>query len=136
MLGPSFAFALSTPHWGNSQVWSCLQLHAGGPSLAPYLPAHRAQGGCPELALSSGPCTIPETCCLILGVPGRRLLRSTEQGVLVPFARSATMRTRAFSVVGPMIWNGLPLELRLHPWSLPETFLTNLKTVLFGHVGV
>ena len=83
------------------------------------------------------PTYLRELCCLISVVPGRRLLRSAEKGVLmVPFARTATMQNRAFSVAGPMIWNGLPLELRLHPGSLPETFLTKLKTVLFGRVGV
>ena len=83
------------------------------------------------------PTYLRELCCLISVVPGRRILRSAEKGVLmVPFARTATMQNRAFSVAGPMIWNGLPLELRLHPGSLPETFLTKLKTVLFGRVGV
>ena len=83
------------------------------------------------------PTYLRELCCLISVVPGCRLLRSAEKGVLmVPFARTATMQNRAFSVAGPMIWNGLPLELRLHPGSLPETFLTKLKTVLFGRVGV
>ena len=82
------------------------------------------------------PIYLRELCCLVLAVPGIRLLRSAEKGVLVPFARSATMQNRAFAVVGPMIWNGLPPELRLHPGSLPDTFLTKLKTVLCGRVGV
>src|SRR6218665_568373 len=39
-----------------------------------------------------------------------RHLRSAEQGLLhVPFARTSTMQSRAFSVVGPLVWNGLPL---------------------------
>ena len=81
------------------------------------------------------PIYLRELCSLISVVPGRRLLRSAEKGVLlVPFARTATMQNRAFSVVGPKIWNGLPVELRLHPGSLP--FLTKLKTVLFGRVEV
>jgi len=36
-------------------------------------------------------------------------LRSAEQGLLhVPFARTSTMQSRAFSVVGPLVWNCLP----------------------------
>src|ERR1043165_3169170 len=81
------------------------------------------------------PIYLRELCCLVSVVPGRRLLRSAEKGVLlVPFARSATMQNRDFAVVGPMIWNGLPPELRLHPGSLPDTFLTQLKTVLFRRI--
>jgi len=29
-------------------------------------------------------------------------------GTLCPFARTSTRQTRAFSVVGPSVWNGLP----------------------------
>src|SRR6218665_323727 len=37
-------------------------------------------------------------------------------GVLfVPFARTLTRQTRSFSLVGPSVWNGLPLTLRLLP---------------------
>ena len=46
------------------------------------------------------------------------------------------MQNRAFSVVGPTVWNGLPLELRLLPRTLSDLFYVNLKTVLFGRAGV
>src|SRR6218665_2941316 len=47
---------------------------------------------------------------------GRRKLRSSVHGnLVVPFARSATMQTRSFSVVGPTTWNGLPIDLRHLP---------------------
>jgi len=37
-------------------------------------------------------------------------LRSMERGILfVPFARTSTRQTRAFSVVGPSMWIGHPL---------------------------
>jgi len=42
-----------------------------------------------------------------------RLLRLAEQGLLyVPFARTYTMQALAFSVVGPLVWNGLLLAFR------------------------
>src|SRR6218665_3346546 len=44
------------------------------------------------------------------------LRSSVHDNLLVPFARSATMQTRSFSVVGPTTWNGLPIDLR-HLWS-------------------
>jgi hypothetical protein len=50
----------------------------------------------------------------------------------VPFARTSTMLSSAFSVVGPVVWNGLPLELRLLPRSLSDTFYNRLKTVLLA----
>jgi len=53
MLGPSFALC-RLPHWANFQVWSRFQLHAGGPSLAPYIQVHCVQGSCLGLALISG----------------------------------------------------------------------------------
>src|SRR6218665_1360794 len=43
------------------------------------------------------------------GTRGCSSLRSSEQGLLfVPFARTSTTQARAFSVVGPSVWNGLP----------------------------
>src|SRR6218665_105848 len=45
------------------------------------------------------------------GTRGCSSLRSSEQGLLfVPFARTSTTQARAFSVVGPSVWNGLPLS--------------------------
>ena len=55
---------------------------------------------------------------------------------LVPFARTATMQNRAFSVVGPVVWNGLPQEIRLLHGTFTEAFFAKLKTVLFGRAGV
>jgi len=61
-------------------------------------------------------------------IPGRRSLRSTEQGLLlVPFAHTATMQNRAFSVVGPSLWNGLSLALRLFHRIVSNSFYTRLK---------
>src|SRR5688572_26309897 len=58
------------------------------------------------------------------GIQGCHPQCFTEKGVLlVSFARTATMKNRAFSVVGPVVWNTLPLDLRLHTETLSESFL-------------
>src|SRR6218665_219308 len=66
-----------------------------------------------------------------------RSLRSADRGLLpVPFARTSTRQKRAFAVAGPSIWNGLPLSMRSLPRTLSQTFLSQLKAVLFGRVWV
>ena len=64
--------------------------------------------------------------CPLLSAMSSRSLRSSEQGLLlVSFARTSTKQSRAFSVVGPSIWNGLPSQLRMLPRALsPAFFLT------------
>src|SRR6218665_552681 len=43
-------------------------------------------------------------------------LRSAEQGLFqVPFARTSTRQNRAFSVLGPSLWNSCLLVLQLLP---------------------
>ena len=74
------------------------------------------------------PTYLLDLCRPVSGAQGSRSLRSAGKGVLtVPFARTYTMQSRAFSVVGPVVWNGLPLELRLLPRSLSDTFYNRLK---------
>src|SRR6218665_1575475 len=51
--------------------------------------------------------------------------------LVVPFANSAAMQTRSFSVVGPKTWNGLPVDLRHLPNGACSQFHHLLKTVLF-----
>ena len=69
-------------------------------------------------------------------LPGRRFLRSTEQGLLlVPFFHTATMQNRAFSVVGLSLWNGLSLALRLFPRIVSNSFYAHLKTFILGLTG-
>ena len=76
-------------------------------------------------------------CCPTPGTRGRSLLRSSVQGLLfVPFARTSTTQARAFSVVGPSVWNGLPLSQRLLPRILSDTFYSSLKTLLFSRARV
>ena len=48
----------------------------------------------------------------------------------VPFARTSTRQTCAFSVVGPSVWNGLPLALRLLPRVHSNAFYSSLKIAI------
>jgi len=73
----------------------------------------------------------------VLGARGSQPLRYAERGVLVvPFARTVAMQNRAFSVVGPRVWNDLPQELHLFIILCTDTFLGHLKTYLFVCTGV
>ena len=80
------------------------------------------------------PSYLRELCRPLSSCAGRRTLRSSALGnLVVSFARSVTMQTRSFSVVGPTTWNGLPVDLRSSSrsngaWS---QFHHLLKTVLF-----
>src|SRR6218665_1546892 len=56
--------------------------------------------------------------------------------LFAPFARTSTTQARAFSVVGPSVWNGLPLSQRLLPRILSDTFYSSLKTLLFSRARV
>src|SRR6218665_3784888 len=76
-------------------------------------------------------------CRQSLSARSTRHLRSAEQGLLhVPFAHTSIMQSRAFSVVGPLVWNGLPLALRSVTRVFSQKFLQQLKTTLFGRAGV
>jgi len=50
--------------------------------------------------------------------------------LLVPRAATATRQRRAFSIVGPSTWNGLPLDVRLLPKNNESLFYRLLKTDL------
>ena len=83
--------------------------------------------------LGSAPAYLREFCRPTSGLATRRNLRSASRGELaVPFARTSKMQLRAFSVVGPTIWNNLPSDLRvLLAGDSAYTFYKNLKTVLY-----
>ena len=71
--------------------------------------------------LGLAPAYLRDLCHPTPGTRGCSSLRSSEQGLLfVPFARTSTTQARPFSVVGPSVWNGLPLS----HWLLPGFFLT------------
>src|SRR3984885_644618 len=65
--------------------------------------------------------------------PGRRRLRSAFQGQYkVPRSRTMARAERAFSTVGPTLWNNLPTEIKLLASSLVQaTFSSCIKTYLF-----
>ena len=87
--------------------------------------------------IGQAPAYLTDLCCPSLTARSTRHLRSAEQALLhVPFARTSTMQSRAFSVVGPLVWNGLPLILRSLPRVFSQKFLQQLKTTLFGRAGV
>ena len=87
--------------------------------------------------LGLAPAYLRELCCPTSGALGRRSLGSAEMGaLLVPFERTSTMQNRAFSVVGSLLWNGLPLALRLLPKVHSDLFYSGLKTALFSRAGV
>src|SRR6218665_2654009 len=86
--------------------------------------------------LGLAPLYLRELCCPLHSAMSSRSLRSSQQGLLlVPFARASAKQSRAFSVVGSSIWNGLPSELRIFPRALSPAFFTHLKTA-FSRAGV
>ena len=90
-------------------------LYAWYPPLAPSEAAHWVQGSCPSLVLPNrwGPSYLTHLRSPSLSAGSTRHLRSAEQGLLhVSFAHTSAMQSRAFSVVGPLVRNGLPLVLR------------------------
>src|SRR6218665_2036722 len=87
--------------------------------------------------LGLAPAYLRDLCHPTPGTRGCSSLRSSKQGLqFVPFARTSTTQARAFSVVGPSVWNGLPLSQRLLPRILSDTFYSSLKTLLFTHARV
>src|SRR6218665_1265238 len=98
----------TSPHL---QIWPCLQLYMLQDVLL-WLPLqHRIPLRIIALVwrslLSFAPNCLRDLCCTTLTVPGRHLLRSTEQGVLIVlFVCITTKQNRAFSVVCPSLWNG------------------------------
>ena len=73
---------------------------------------------------------------LALGVPATsdRLSRASFMSYIS--AHNSAMQRRAFSVVGPLVWNDLPMALRSHPRVFTLKVLQQLKTTLFGFAGV
>ena len=66
---------------------------------------------------------------LALSLPLLLILLSTPLSHLDFFARTSTTQARAFSEVGPSVWNGLPLSQPLLPRILSDTF--SLASKLF-----
>lgn len=83
--------------------------------------------------LGCAPSYLCDLCRPVSDVVARRALRSSTRGeLLVPRARSSLRQRRAFSVVGPSTWNGLPLELRLLYLNNLPAFHKSLKSFFFS----
>src|SRR6218665_1347789 len=83
--------------------------------------------------LGNAPSYLLELFLLTSACSGRRSLRSATKGdFLEPHARTATRQKRAFSIVGPSVWNDLPSELRFLPRDRSSSFYKLLKTLVFG----
>ena len=60
-----------------------------------------------------------------------RMLRSSDQLLLnIPFSRSSRACHQAFSIAGPVLWNSIPVDIRLA--SSLSVFKSKLKTYLFS----
>jgi len=55
---------------------------------------------------------------------------------VVPHARTAIKQHRAFSIVGPSVWNSLPSEIHSLPRDLFSSFYKLLKTFIFAGPGL
>ena len=55
-----------------------------------------------------------------------------ERRAFGPLAHLATVQQRAFSVVGPSVWNDLPIELPSLLMAHPSKFHVILKSFFFG----
>src|SRR6218665_2413793 len=83
--------------------------------------------------LGNAPSYLLEPFTLTSACSGRRSLRSASKGdFVVPRAHTATRQKRAFSIVGPSVWNGLPSDIRSLPRDLSSSSYKLLKTLLFG----
>ena len=84
--------------------------------------------------LGCAPSYLRDLCRPVSDVVARRALRSATMGqLLIPRARLTARQRRAFSVVGPSIWNDLPSELRLLPLTNQTGFYKSLESFFFCH---
>src|SRR5688572_4614604 len=82
--------------------------------------------------LGCAPSYLRDLCRPVSDVVARRALRSATMGqLLIPRARLTARQRRAFSVVGPSIWNDLPSELCLLPLTNQTGFYKSLKSFFF-----
>ena len=81
--------------------------------------------------LGSAPTYLCELCSPVSGLSGRSAIHSSVFGqLLVPRATTTTRQHRAFYIVGPSTWNGLPLEVCFLPKNNENVFCKLLKTDL------
>src|SRR6218665_2889229 len=108
-------------------------LHKHHPTLNVLLSHYRISSIVWHCVFGNAPSYLLELFILTSACSGRQSLRSSSKGnFLVPRARTANRQKRAFSIVGPSVWNGLPSELRSLPRDRSSSFYKLLKTLLFG----
>jgi len=77
------------------------------------------------------PAYLAADCVQVSTIQSRKHLRSASKFELtVPRTKSKTFAPRSFAVGGPVVWNSLPMELRVPTLTL-EGFRRDLKTYLF-----
>src|SRR6218665_983918 len=82
--------------------------------------------------LGNAPSYLLELFILTSACSGRRSLRSaSKRDFVLPRARTSTRQKRAFSIVGPSVWNGLLSDLRSLLRDLSSSFYKLLKTPLW-----
>src|SRR6218665_3909130 len=69
-------------------------------------------------------------------VDSQSTILKEQRALLSTISRTSTTQARAFSVVGPSVWNGLPLSQTLLSRILSDTFYSSLKTLLFSRARV
>src|SRR6218665_2463559 len=67
---------------------------------------------------------------------GPRAFSSTYATISGKRRKMSHQTERAFSIVGPYVWNGLPSDLRSLPRDLSSSFYKILKTLLFVGPGL
>src|SRR6218665_16760 len=78
--------------------------------------------------LGNAPSYLLEIFTLSSACSSRRSLRSASKwDFVVPRARTATRHKRAFSIVGPSVWDGLPSDLRSLPRDLSSSFINSSR---------
>src|SRR6218665_1034651 len=84
-------------------------------------------------ALGIAPTYLLELFILTSSCTGRQYLRFASRGdFVVTHARTAIKQHRAFSIVGPSLWNSLPPEICSLPRDLSSLFYKLLKTFIFA----
>src|SRR6218665_974124 len=68
--------------------------------------------------------------------PNQLPVKSFGWWSLLSIIQEIIVNSRAFSVVGPSTWNGLPPELRIFNRTTSPAFFSYLKTALFDRAGV
>ena len=105
------------PHSRPPQSWTHIWLHVRCTLLATPPATDHIPDFCPGLEVSAMLCScLLQDLCRVPEVAFPSTHWNGWGVLFVPVACASTRQTCAFSVVGPSVWNGLPLALRLSPF--------------------